>query len=41
MLTLVLPAGSTTLTRRGAPIHLTLEAVVKRITIDLPVHMDE
>ena len=41
MLSLVLPAGSATLIRHGAPVHLTLEAVVKRIPIDSPVHMDE
>lgn len=41
MLSLVLPAGSATLIRRGAPVHLTLEAVVKRIPVDSWVHMDE
>ena len=41
MLSLVLLAGSATLIRRGAPIHLTLEAVVKRIPFDSPIHMDE
>ena len=41
MLSLVLPAGSATLIRRGAPVHLTLEAVVQRIPFDSPIHMDE
>ena len=41
MLSLVLPTGSATLIRRGAPVHLTLEAVVKRIPVDSPIHMDE
>lgn len=41
MLALVLPAGSATLIRRGAPVHLSLEAVVKRIPFDSPIHMDE
>ena len=41
MLSVVLLAGSATLIRRGAPVHLTLEAVVKGIPIDSPVHMDE
>ena len=41
MLSLVLPAGSATLIRHGAPVHLTLEAVVQRIPFDSPVHMNE
>ena len=41
MLSLVLTSGAATLIRRGAPVHLSLEAVVNRIPVDSKVDMDE